>query len=259
MKSHQLPKWIWITGASSGIGKILATSLLGQGHNVIITSRTENALQSIKNRYPENTYILAADISKGNSAEMMTDKLAQITDQLDTVILNAGNCEYVDVDNFDVGIFERVTEVNYLGMIRCVAAALPMLENSRSKPNSEKPHLVGVSSASAFFGLPRAQAYGASKSAVSHFLESLRVDIYRKGIDVSVVYPGFVDTPLTQKNDFPMPGIVSAEQACQWILSGIEKRKHEISFPKKLIWSLKILALLPSSISVKLAQKMVRG
>jgi len=246
-------RWIWITGASSGLGLALAKELLKQGNRLIVTARSREKLEHLSGISPDNVWIVVSDISNSQSAEDLKHKLAQITPIIDTVILNAGNCEYIDIDHFDMDSVERVTQVNYLGFARCVYAALPLLLKSE-----KQPHLVGISSASAYFGLPRAEAYGASKAALSYFLDSLRVDLHHKGVVVSTVYPGFVDTPLTRKNDFPMPGIVSTEKAVKIILYGMMKMRNQISFPFLLVIFLKFLKLIPYSWSTRLVQGMVR-
>ena len=108
------------------------------------------------------------------------------------------------------------------------------------------------------WGLPRAQAYGASKAAMRHFLQAFRLDIFAEGIDVSIVYPGFVDTRLTRANDFEMPFQLTKAQAVKRIIKGIEKRKNEIAFPKRLIWPIRLLSILPAAIYTEIGQKMVR-
>lgn len=253
MRQELTNRRIWITGATSGIGKAMALELADRGNQLILSARSKHNLQEVQSHHPDSIQIIDADLSDPKCAASLRTRLSELTPALDTVILNAGSCEYIEIENFDIAAVERITQVNYLGFARCVYAALPLLLQSQAMP-----HLVGISSASAYFGLPRAQAYGASKAAVSYFLESMRVDLYRKGVDVSVVFPGFVDTPLTRKNDFPMPGLISEEQACQRILSGIENRANEISFPRPLILTLKLLSALPSSWSTRLAQRIVR-
>ena len=243
----------WLTGASFGIGLELAKSLLDKNNRLIVTARSETVLQKLKAEYPGQVIIVACDVAKTSAADYLKTELAKHVDSLDTVILNAGICEYIDVTNFDMDLVDRVTQTNYLGFVRCVAAALPLLTKSK-----HHPHLVGVSSASAYFGLPRAEAYGASKAAMRHFLQSLRLDVYPLGIEVSIVYPGFVDTRLTRANDFEMPFQLTAEQAVERIIKGVEKRKKEISFPKRLIWPVRFFSVLPASLSTELGQKLVR-
>lgn len=248
------PRTYWITGATSGIGRALAERLIARGERIIITARNEDALHTLRRLAVDRVQIIQADLADSEAGEYLHSQLAGITDSLDTVILNAGNCEYLDVDDFDMALIERVMEINFFGFTRCVQASLPLLRKS-----DRRPHLVGISSASVFFGLPRAQAYGASKAAMSHFLDALRVDLFSRGIAVSSVYPGFVDTPLTRKNDFPMPWIMDSEVAAKRILDGIDKRKHHIAFPSPLIFSLKLLAALPSAVAVRIVQKAVRN
>ncbi len=244
---------IWLTGASFGIGLELAERLLDKNNQLIVTARSETVLQKLKTDYPDQVTIIACDISDPSAADYLKAELANHVESLDTVILNAGICEYIDVTDFDMDLVDRVTQTNYLGFVRCVAAALPLLTGSRNNP-----HLVGVSSASAYHGLPRAEAYGTSKAAMRHFLQSLRLDVFPLGIDVSIVYPGFVDTRLTRANDFDMPFQMTTDQAVEQMIKGIEKRKKEISFPRRLIWPIRLLSMLPASLSTELGQKLVR-
>ena len=244
---------IWITGASFGIGLELARALLEKNNSLILTARSDSSLRQLESDYPGKVSVLCCDLSLEESAEVLSASLARQTQYLDTVILNAGICEYVDVSVPDMALVDRVTQTNYLGFVRSLYAALPLLRESRNSP-----HLVGVSSASAYIGLPRAQAYGASKAAMRHFLQSLRVDVFSEGIDISIVYPGFVDTRLTRANDFQMPFQLSIEQAVNRILKAMEKRKKEIAFPRRLIWPLRILSMLPAAVYTELGQKMVR-
>lgn len=244
---------IWITGASFGIGFELAKALLEKNNSLVLTARSASSLQQLESDYPGQVTVLCADLSLEQSADELKNALAQHCDYLDTVILNAGICEYVDVNNLDMALVDRVTQTNYLGFVRSLYAAMPLLRKS-----TMQPHLVGVSSASAYIGLPRAQAYGASKAAMRHFLQALRLDVFSEGIDVSIVYPGFVDTRLTRANDFDMPLKLTTAQAVSRIINGIEKRKKEIAFPRRLIWPIRLLSMLPASLYTLLGQKMVR-
>lgn len=244
---------VWLTGASSGIGYCLAEKLIEQGAKLIVTARSEEKLLALKKINPTNVTVLACDLSDANAISYLTQRLNAITRNLDTVILNAGNCEYVDIDKFDVDLIRRVNAVNYDGFVQCVAAALPLL-----KASTNNPHLVGVSSAAAFIGLPRSEAYGGSKAAMRHFLQCLRLDLAPYKITTSIVYPGFVDTPLTRKNDFPMPFLMTTNEAVEKILAGLRKQSLEIAFPRRLIWPLKLLSILPAGLSARLCANMVR-
>jgi short-subunit dehydrogenase len=121
-----------------------------------------------------------------------------------------------------------------------------------------KPHLVGVGSSAAYVPLPRAEAYGASKAAITYLIDTLRIDLRREGIDVSLVSPGFVKTPLTDRNDFPMPFRVTVQQASAAIRRGIARRRAEVHFPRRFTLPLKFLAWLPRTLWSRLAQSMVK-
>lgn len=243
---------VWLTGASSGIGRSLLELLVRQGNHVIVTSRNHAELELLKAQYPENIDVLAADISLSSSTKAMSLGLRKITHTLDTVILNAGTCEYVDIFKFDTDLFERVIQANFLGTVRCIESSIKLLESGSS------PQLVAISSAAAFTGLPRAEAYGASKAAVASLFESLSLDLSSRAIDVSIVYPGFVDTPLTRKNDFPMPFLVSPEKAARLIVKGLDRRRLKIIFPRRLTWPLRVMSVLPARLRQIVGQGAVR-
>ena len=125
-------------------------------------------------------------------------------------------------------------------------------------PVSSSGHLAVVGSSASYVPLPRAEAYGASKAAITYMIESLRLDIYRENIDVSLICPGFVKTPLTDLNDFPMPFLVSVEQASEYIRKGLAKRRAEIHFPKRFTYFLKFLSLLPQPLWTLIGKRLVR-
>jgi NAD(P)-dependent dehydrogenase (short-subunit alcohol dehydrogenase family) len=167
------------------------------------------------------------------------------------VILNAGGCEYIDDPlQFDSALFNRVIETNLQGTANCLAALLPRL-NKGSR-------IAIVSSSVTFLPLTRAEAYGASKAALDYLARSLAIDLKPRGIEVSLIRPGFVDTPLTQLNDFPMPGRVSAEQASQAIRLGLQRGRAEITFPRLFIGVMRLLSWLPHSLWQRIALQMNR-
>ncbi len=243
---------VWLTGASSGIGRSLLELLVRQGNHVVVTSRNHADLELLKEKYPGNIDVLAADISLSSSTKSMSLGLQGMTHALDTVILNAGTCEYVDISMFKADLFERVMQANFLGMVRCIEASLELLQSGN------KPQLVGLSSAAAFTGLPRSEAYGASKAAVASLFESLSLDLSSRAVDVSIVYPGFVDTPLTRKNDFAMPFLITPERAAKLIVKGLDRRRLKIAFPGRLTWPLRAISVLPASIKQFAWQRMAR-
>lgn len=234
-----------ITGASSGIGHELAKLYGKHGWHVYACGRNEQAL----NNFGRLTQIesLVFDITDKQAIKQTTERL----EDLDLVVLNAGTCLYVDdAKHFDGELFEQVIQVNLIAVGHCLAALLPKV-----RPGGR---IVLVSSSAGFLALPRAEAYGASKAAMTYLAQTLSVDLAKYNIEVSVVHPGFVKTPLTDKNDFEMPMRITAEQAAIAIKKGIDKRKFEICTPKRFTYLLKFFALLPFSLWRKMALRMVK-
>ncbi len=229
---------ILITGATSGIGKKLALDYKMAGNNVIGIGRNSNELEFLRQN---DVIAIEADVTSTESLERAIFEVNQIVEQIDLLILNAGSCKYVDIQSFSSATFKDVMSVNFFGMVNCIEYFLPLLRKSNS------PHLVGISSIASYLPLPRAEAYGASKAAVNYLLEAIAIDLISENILVTVVNPGFVDTPLTRLNDFPMPFIINPDKASQLIIKGIAKRKTEISFPKRLTISIKIASLIPKT------------
>lgn len=227
-------KIIWLTGASTGIGREILVKLLQAGNQVLASSRNTDALADLKAQYPQLLTPLACDVGDAESMRIAKTKMLATTDALDMVILNAGSCEYIDLPAFDPALFQRVFATNLQGVVNCLAIALPMLKAS---PRSHA-QIVAVSSLSTLLPFPRAEAYGASKAALDYLMATLRIDLKASNIDVTLVQPGFVETPLTAKNDFPMPGLIAANRAADEILWAAEKRKRLHRFPRRLAWPL---------------------
>lgn len=236
---------VLITGASSGIGEGLAKSWADDGHHVIACGRDAARLEALL-QYSPHISVRQFDMT---DADACLDALAG--SRPDLVVLCAGTCEYLDHGVIDPALVERVLQTNVLGPVNCLAALQNVLQ-----PGSR---VVLVSSMAHWLSFPRAEAYGASKAALSWFASSLRLDWEPKGIHVTVVFPGFVDTPLTRKNDFAMPGKVTVEQAVKAIRSGVAKKKTEIAFPTAFGLTLRLLAGLPSFLQRALLRRMVRS
>ncbi|MFT7388670.1 MAG: short-subunit dehydrogenase [Candidatus Endobugula sp.] len=233
-------KTIWLIGASSGIGEMLTLRLAEAGNMVIVSARSEDKLEALAKVHPQNISVLATDISKDDDIPAITQRLQAMTDHIDIIIMAAGTVEYEDDLSFDAAMYRRVFDVNFFGMVNAVAIAKPFLEAA-----PQKGYIVGLSSQSMMIGFSRSQAYGASKAAVDYFLHTLMIDLPQRKYDVSVVRPGFVKTPMTSVNDFPMPFLMSAEEATQRILRGMEKRQRLIVFPKRLSCILRLLSWMP--------------
>ena len=224
-------KTVLITGASSGIGVGLAKSFADDGYRVIACGRDAQRLAAV-HQYSPNITVRLFDMTDRDACRQA---LADCT--ADTVILCAGTCEYLDRGEVDAELVTRVMTTNFIGPVNCLAALQPQLVSGN--------RVVLVSSMAHWLHFPRAEAYGASKAALTWFADT-------------VVSPGFVDTPLTRKNDFPMPGRVSVGDAVHAIRRGLAKGKDHIAFPAGFSLALRLLSGLPDVLQRALLRRMVR-
>jgi short-subunit dehydrogenase len=225
----------WIIGASTGIGAAVADALTAKGWDVVRSSRSQGEIR--------------VDVSDDASVVEAANKYQATHGAFDLVLVMAGFWQRMSAKQFDLEVFKEHNNTNNVGLARCVAAVLPKMIAQNSGT------LIGVSSVAGFRGLPGASGYGPSKAAQINFLESLRTDLRNTNVIVQTVSPGFVKTPMTDVNKFPMPFIISAEQAAKIIVKGIEKEKAEIVFPTPMAISMKLARLVPASIWPKLFKK----
>ena len=238
---NERQKVIWVTGASSGLGRSLALQLAKAGALVIASARNQSALDQLAVQ-SDNIRALACDITDSRGFSALAQQMAEISPYLDQAILNAGNCEYLDFPDPDWAAVRRVMEVNFFGTVNCIEFVLPLLRVT----SAPRPHLVVVASQVTAAPFPRSEAYGASKAALQYFCDSLRLDLADEQIDVTVVNPGFVDTPLTQKNDFEMPFLMDVDKAAGRIIDHIKGRPRRYSFPFRLSLLLSLSKLAPA-------------
>lgn len=235
-----------ITGVSSGIGLSITNVLLEQGAIVYGIARSQDKLSDIKQKYPDNFIPVEADLSNESGWQAVATAMPE---SIDTVILNAGTCEYMEKGKIDVDLIKRVFDINFFANVN--AANLFLNDNKWSV----KQFCV-VSSSAHFLAMPRGEAYGASKAALSYFYESIQLSY--PDIDFSIVHPGFVETPLTDKNDFDMPFKISSEKAASIIIKGLENKKKQIDFPWFFMLILKALGKLPSGLRYRIGKGMVK-
>jgi NAD(P)-dependent dehydrogenase (short-subunit alcohol dehydrogenase family) len=229
---------VLITGASSGIGRALAGAYLRQDAIVGVCGRDRNRVASVcAGRV--NARPLIFDTRNREAATQAVKEFDDETGGIDLAILNAGTHQATDAAHFDAAVFADVMAVNYGGLVNCLQ---PVLAGMKSRRRGQ---IALMGSVAGFCGLPNAGAYCASKSAIMRLAESLRVELAAVGIDIRLVLPGFVDTPLTQKNDFPMPFLMDVEAAAERIHRGLEGRRFEIAFPRRLVWLMRLLSILP--------------
>lgn len=237
-------KTVLITGASSGIGRQLALDYATEGWHVIACGRDADKLSALTSSYPD-IRILAFDITNKEQTRRLLHGV-----QADLFILCAGTCEYLNNGVVEADKVEHVLMTNVLGPVNCLDALLPGMASGC--------RIALVGSTASLVALPRAEAYGASKAALAYFARSLALDLTPRAIAVSLILPGFVNTPLTQRNNFPMPMIISVEKASEYIRKGLARGANEITFPSVFVGLLKIIALLPQGLQRLLTKKLVR-
>ena len=229
---------VWLIGASYGIGAALARELLGRGAQVALSARKRELLEQVAAGHAA-ARVQPLDITDHASVLAARDALLQTWGGIDLVLVVAGTHTEMRAQDFDIARARQLLEVNLHGVLNCVDAALPPLLAQGTGG------IAIVSSVAGYIGLPKALIYGASKAALINFTESLYGDLRPRGIGVYLVNPGFVDTPLTQKNDFEMPALMKAEDAARVTLDEIAAGRFEIHFPKRFTRALKLLRVLP--------------
>ncbi len=241
---------VWITGASSGIGKALALLYAARGEQVAISARSEDALKQLASTNA-NIHAYPLDITDADAANATVSRIEAELGAMSLAILNAGVWSQMGVDEFDTAKIRKGMEVNFGGTVNCVGALIGPMTQRRSG------HIAIVASVAGYVGLPQSLAYGPTKAALISFAESLKPDLDRYGVALSVINPGFVETPMTAVNDFEMPFIISAEDAAQRIAKGLDRGKFEIAFPWQLVSSLKALRKLPYSAFFRISRGMI--
>jgi NAD(P)-dependent dehydrogenase (short-subunit alcohol dehydrogenase family) len=228
---------VWVVGASSGIGRATAEALLQAGARVAVSSRQEAPLQSLAQQYAD-AWVVPADVTSLESLKAAAQQV-QAHQGLDWVIYCAGHYQPLRADHYDLAQMLRHQDVNYLGALRLLEVVLPSLLSQHHG------HVSLVASVAGYRGLPQSLAYGPTKAALIHLAEALYLDLQSSGIGVSVVNPGFVETPLTAQNDFHMPALIQPQEAARQMLAGWAAGDFEIHYPRRFTRVLKFLRCLP--------------
>ena len=228
---------VWLVGASSGIGLATAHALHAQGARVFVSARNAQALDDFVATHP-GARALPLDVTDGAAVQAAAQRVLASA-PLDLVLYCAGYYKELRGTEFDLAQMRRHNEVNYIGALRVLDAILPGFIARKAG------HVSLISSVAGYGGLPKSLAYGPTKAALINLAETLYMDLHDSGIGVSLVCPGFVETPLTSHNGFRMPALISAEQAAQEILRGWRQGRFEIDFPKRFTRWMKALRLLP--------------
>jgi NADP-dependent 3-hydroxy acid dehydrogenase YdfG len=240
----------WVTGASSGIGAAVALELAKRGWRVIATARRYAELEQlgfeVKERGFSGSIIpFVADVTDRDSLENVISRVESEHGPVVLAVLNAGTYVPQTARNYDAGAVEKTMNVNVGGVNNALSVLLPRMKERLSG------QVAITASVAGFLGLPNAVGYGASKAALINLAECLRFDSPHTGILFQVICPGFVATPLTAKNTFPMPFLITAEEAAKRTVDGLQTTRFEITYPKRFAYILKVLRLLPYSLSFK--------
>ena len=242
-------KIIWITGASSGIGKALAIKFAKNGWTVAASARRENLLHELKEQN-QNIHSFPLDVTEIESCKIVAKKIIEQFNRIDICVFGTGMHDPKSEKKFNLDKIREIMEVNYFGTMNSINSIYEHFSEKKSGQISI------ISSVAGYRGLPAAGAYCASKAALTSFTESLNFDMMQKNVRISLISPGFIKTPMTDQNDFPMPMIKSPEFAADEIFKGLTKKKSfEIHFPKAFTYFLKFLQILPSSLYFKLVAK----
>ena len=245
-------KTIWITGGSTGIGKAVAIKFASKGWNVAISARRENLLKEISDKN-ENIHGFPLDVTDRSKCKEVFKKIRDEFQSIDICFFSTGTWNPKKERDIDVEQIEDVFRINFFGTLNTIKAVEEYFKNKR------EGIITIVSSIAGYRGLPNSTGYGPSKSALNNLAESLYFDFKRSNVRVCLVSPGFIKTPMTDKNDFKMPFLKTTDYAAEKIYDGlINKNIFEIHFPKTLTLILKLLSFLPSKIYFALVGKMTK-
>ncbi|WP_366657647.1 SDR family NAD(P)-dependent oxidoreductase [Fodinicurvata sp. EGI_FJ10296] len=243
----------WVTGASQGIGEAVCLRLARDGWTVVASARSADKLDALAGRSdigPGRIVAMALDVTDGPAVDRAVDRIIAHHGPIALAVLNAGTYLADNAETLSAETLVPTVDLNFVSVARCLQALLgPMRAVG-------KGHVQVVSSVSGYRGLPNAASYGATKAALINLAESLKLDFDRFGLTLQLVNPGFVKTPLTDRNDFPMPFLISAEKAADRIVAGAAKRSFEVTFPRRFTFLLKVLRCLPYALYFPIVRRM---
>lgn len=246
-------KKIWIVGASTGIGAELAKALAKQRATIALSARDTSKLIDIKGQLEGLDHgIYPLDITDSEKVKNTAENILKDFGRIDSVIFMAAAYKPHADEQADLSILKQIVDVNLTGCLNVVYSVLPILRRQNFG------QIAICASVAGFRGLPNGQPYCATKAALINLAESLYIENKDKNIDVRVINPGFVKTRLTDKNDFEMPFIITAEKAANYIINGLKGNKFEIHFPKRFTYIMKLIKHLPNSLYFFIAAKLKR-
>lgn len=241
---------IWIIGASTGIGAALAHALLMRGARVALSARKREALEAIAARFDSAaTLVVPLDVTELATLEAAAADITRLWGGHDLVLFVAGDYKPARAWDFELASARQIVDTNLMGIFNTLSVVV--------KPLLAQGHggIALVSSVAGYRGLPQALIYGATKAAVINLAETIYLDLHPKGLDVYVINPGFVKTPMTASNQFKMPALITPEEAAEAMIAGLARGEFEIHFPKRFTRVMKFLRLLPYSLYFRLVSK----
>lgn len=228
----------WVTGASTGLGRALALRLAAEGCKVAVSARSADKLASLCAGNP-NLSAFPLDVRDTERTAVVANDIVAALGIPDLIVLNAGVGTIKKASHFDAQVFRNACETNVIGIGNALAPFVPLMVERGSG------HIALMGSLAGFRGFPRAAHYAPTKAAVRSLAECLRFDLEEKGIDVTIINPGYVETPMTERIEIPMPGLLALEPAVDKIMTGLRKRRYEIAFP----WYMELLVKLGMRVS----------
>jgi short-subunit dehydrogenase len=232
----------WLVGASEGLGRALAEKLSARGIKLALSARSDARLQELVASLPNDAKSYVLDVRDREAVKRIASEVGDI----DGVIFAAGVYWPMRAQDWDVEQVEAMCDVNFTGAARVLGAVVPeMIRRNHG-------HVVLIGSLSGFCGLPGAIGYGASKAGLMHMAENLGIELHRTNVKVQVVNPGFINTRLTEKNDFRMPFLISADAAADHVIAAMQSNRFQSNFPMVFSWLFRAARFLPAAVYFRL-------
>ena len=241
----------WVTGAGTGIGRALARRLAQHGWTVAASARTARDLDSLAAEVPGRITAFQLDVTDARAADETGRAIEANLGPVDLAILNAGSYFPTTAGQFSVENFRKTVDLNLMGVVNCMGPIVPSMVGRRGG------HIAVMGSQTAFVGLPTAASYGATKAALNSMAEAFKPDFDQYGVTITVINPGFVKTPATDRNWFPMPFLMETDEAVDRIMLGLEARRFAINFPWQMTLGTRLLGALPGWAKFGITRKMI--
>ncbi|MDJ0981750.1 MAG: SDR family NAD(P)-dependent oxidoreductase [Kiloniellales bacterium] len=254
MSEAKAQKRVWITGASSGLGRALALKMAAEGWQVAISARSEDQLQAVAalaSAFSGKVEAFPLDVTVQTDVQATVARLVEDFGLPDLVVLNAGTHKPTPAASLAAEDFRRLVDLNLMGTVHCLEAILPPL---RERQNGQ---IAIVASLAGYVGLPLAGAYGMTKAGLINLAEALEPELRAEGIKLQIVNPGFVRTPLTDRNPFHMPFLMEVEAAAEAFYRGLRSGAFEIIFPRRFAYLLKLLRILPYPLALAMTRRLL--